>query len=171
MAAMTGRPVRNRMDPLTPSPDALRIMGYIYSKSGSYQPSRVYRAVACLTLLHLLPVLAVAGTVYQWTDTVGITHFSDTAPPQTGHEVHAREIADLRAGSVQGLRPGEQATLRGIEQQLARQHRSARQARLRNDHAAAERRRECRKRRTRQRGTGYYATRKADTTFLRRNCW
>jgi hypothetical protein len=146
-------------------------MGHIHSESDSYHPSPVFRAAACLALLHLLPALAMAGTVYQWTDAAGITHFSDTAPARTGHELRAHEIADLPARSVQGLRPGERTTLQDIEQQLARQHRRARQARLRNDRAVAERRRECRKRRTRQRGTGYYATRKVDTTFLRRNCW
>ena len=129
-----------------------------------------HRLVAALVLLSLLPSPGPAVTVYRWTDTAGVTHFSDTAPPGTPAPSRATTSAPA-AISAQGLRAGEQATLQAIKQRVAEQHRAERQVRQRNHRALAERRRDCRERRARQRSTGNHPARKADTIYLRRNCW
>jgi hypothetical protein len=112
-----------------------------------------------------------ADTIYRWKDTAGVTHFSGSPPPPEATDHRTLELAPGPSTPGEGLRDGERTALRAVERELARQHRAAQQARRRNDHAVAERRRMCQERRTRLRGTGYHATRKADTVFLRRNCW
>ena len=124
-----------------------------------------------LVLLHLPPAPGSADTIYHWMDTAGVAHFSDTQPPDPPAERAEFELAPPQHQAVQGLRPGEQASLQALEQRLENQHRSAQRARQRGSHALAERRRDCRERRARQRRTGNHPMRKELTTYLRRNCW
>ncbi len=112
-----------------------------------------------------------AGTVYQWTDTAGVTHFSDSAPLNPAAHSQRLETAPVQATSVQGLRTGERAALQVIDKRIQQQHRAAQATRRRNDRAVAEHRRDCRERRDRQRNAEDRAARKALTAFLRRNCW
>jgi len=128
------------------------------------------RAVA-LGLLVLLPVTGMADRVYRWTDDAGITHFSDIPPPGPPPESLAVASTAVPAFSAQGLRPGERTALQDIDRHLVERHRAAQQARQRYDHTRTERRRDCQERRARQRRTGNYPARKADTIYLRRHCW
>jgi hypothetical protein len=141
-----------------------------------------YNSIACIVIIRvllaawpvlwcILPVPGMAGTVYQWTDAAGVTHFSDTAPLDPPADSRELETVPAPAVSAQGLRPGERANLQVIEQRLKQQRRTTQLARQRNDRAMAEHRRDCRERRERQRSTGNHPARKALTTYLRRNCW
>jgi len=145
-------------------------MDITYNSKACIFTIRVLQA-AGLVLLCKLPVPGLADTVYQWTDDAGVTHFSDTAPPDP--PAGSRELVTVPAAAVsaQGLRPGEQASLQAIEQRIKQQRRATQQARQRNGRAIAERRRDCRERREKQRSSGNHPARKALATYLRRNCW
>jgi hypothetical protein len=146
-------------------------MDSIDVNSTSYIPATVHRKVAGLVLLCGVSLPAMSGTVFQWTDAAGVTHFSDTAPPEPASDSRELQTMPAQTVSAQGLRPGERATLQAIEQRRQQQHHASQRARQRNDHAVAEHRRDCRERRALQRDAGSHAARKAVSAYLRRNCW
>jgi len=113
--------------------------------------------------------LAQASAIYRWTDAQGNTHFSDLPPPAAGATAVTRRVED--ASTRQDLRPGEQATLRAIEQrqqtrqrQLTQDRRQQRQARQRHE-------RDCRERREQLRRGRRHADGKTLAKYLRVHCW
>lgn len=139
--------------------------------SSSYRASEVRAAVICLALLNSVPAALQAGTIHQWTDAAGTTHFSDTAPPETARSHRQLHIVPAREAPATGLRAGERASLDAIDRQLSRQRLDAQRARRENDRAVAERRQACRERRARAGASGNHSGRRGDINYLRRNCW
>ena len=86
------------------------------------------RALPCL--LSLLPVAAAAATVYTWTDNRGVTHFSETPPPDMTVETRRMEIDTPPA-----MRP----PLDDDHFSVINQARRMQQSRLENERARTER--------------------------------
>ena len=110
-----------------------------------------------------------AATVYRWTDSDGQTHFSDSAP---AHPFEAAiQTLPEHAGKPAGLRPGERAAVRDIEQRRQQRHRTAERARQMQRRQRAATEQDCRQHREQQRRGRHHADGKALSKFLRRNCW
>jgi hypothetical protein len=123
---------------------------------------------ACLCLAALAPA-GQAGTVYQWTDAEGHTHFSDAAPDN-----RASLAIDLPATPPRpsnGLRPGERATLLRIEKRQQSRHKSAVTARRKLWQERESERRACDDKREQLRRGRRYVDSKALSKYLREHCW
>ena len=126
-------------------------------------------AIALLLCLTATGTNSQAATVYRWTDSDGQTHFSDTAPIHPFEAVI--ETLPDRAGKPAGLRPGERAAVRDIEQRRQQHHRTAERARQLQRRQRAADEEVCRQHREQQRRGRRHADGKALSRFLRRNCW
>ncbi|MGB5339789.1 MAG: DUF4124 domain-containing protein [Gammaproteobacteria bacterium] len=126
-------------------------------------------AIALLLCLTATSLDSQAATIYRWTDSGGQTHFSDTAPIHP-FEAAIETLPD-RAGKPAGLRPGERAAVRDIEQRRQQRHRTAERARQLQRRQRAADAQDCRQHREQQRRGRRHADGKALSKFLRRNCW
>jgi hypothetical protein len=114
---------------------------------------------------------ALADTVWQWTDTQGQTHFSDTPPAGTTLPGRQIKFDNKATGAASGLRPGEREALRRLEQRRTHQQQSALITRQHSDHAVAAHRATCRATRDKLRSTRDREQRKRYSAYLSKHCW
>ncbi|MBT8116901.1 MAG: DUF4124 domain-containing protein [Gammaproteobacteria bacterium] len=123
---------------------------------------------ACLFHCASVPV-GQADTVYRWTDTLGRTHFGDSPPDsQASTDI---ELPSAEPISPAGLRPGERATLKAIEQRRQARHRSAEAGRREQRRIRDRHERTCREHREQLRRGRRHGDGKTLSKFLRTHCW
>ena len=129
----------------------------------------IYIPSAAALLLWLAAGHCAAATVYRWTDADGRVHFSDSEPSHP-FEVAIETLPDP-ADKPAGLRPGERAAVRAIEQRRQQRQRTAERARQLQRRQRAADEEACRQRREQQRRGRRHVDGKALSKYLRRNCW
>lgn len=129
---------------------------------------QLHRISACLWFIFTAPIAA-GGTVYQWVDTEGHTHLSDTVP--AGQPATVIELHPISAGKKSGLRPGERAALQAIEQRQAQQHRVAEIDRHKQRQHRSRSRRDCTAHRKALRLSQDHDSSKSHARYLREHCW
>ena len=129
----------------------------------------IYITRATALLLYLAVTHSTAATVYRWTDHDGRVHFSDSEPSHP-FETAIETLPD-RADKPVGLRSGERAAVRKIEQRRQQRQRTAERARQLQRRQRAADEEVCRQHREQQRRGRRHVDGKALSKYLRRNCW
>lgn len=110
-----------------------------------------------------------AGSIYQWTDRHGQTHFADSPPDSTA--TLAPLLPASRTPPASGLRPGEIAALQAAGQRTGRQQLRARRARERSAQQQAAGRAACRAHREQMHSSSGRDGFKKHARYLRTHCW
>ncbi|MGB5261059.1 MAG: DUF4124 domain-containing protein [Gammaproteobacteria bacterium] len=119
--------------------------------------------------LALIKPAAQATTIYRWTDAEGHAHYSDR-PPRSQTDTLITTGPDSTRTPA-GLRPGERATLRAIEQRRQGQRKSAEAARREQRQGRDRHEQTCREHREQLRRGRRHVDGKTLAKYLRAHCW
>ena len=107
--------------------------------------------------------------IYQWTDSSGSTHYGDLPPDQAASI--PIELPNNATGKAQGLRTGERALLRTIEQRQLKQRKHAQASHRKQRRLRSARTQLCQEKREQQRLGRHHGDGKAISKYLREHCW
>jgi hypothetical protein len=131
------------------------------------------RPLTNILLLSLLLERTALATdfVYRWSDAQGQAHFSDSPPLAENSEAIKLESTPHAEKGVQGLRPGERASLGAIERRQKMQQARSRARRSNAEEQRASLLRQCRSHREMLKLAEGRDGFKQHARFLRNNCW
>lgn len=131
------------------------------------------RGMAAIFILYFtLPCSVYAkDSAYQWTDMQGQIHYGDKPPVNNQSRTITLQRDMTGMGSQSGLRPGEHARLKKMEQRQRQQQQRAQVTRTRSNRLQAARRSRCAENREMLKNSRGNENFKKHARYLRNNCW
>lgn len=128
-------------------------------------------AITVIMYLALPGMVCAMDSAYQWTDSQGQTHYGDKPPASSDSRMIALQGNTPRAAGQSGLRPGEYAQLKIIQQRQRQQQHRAQTAGTHSDRQRAARRSRCAENRVMLKKSRGNENFKKHARYLRNNCW